>query len=62
MIPRRIFELMAEERSRTAMDRDEHGRPIEEQEPTRKPDSKRAYMGYKDFPKDYSATNQPRSR
>jgi len=49
MIPRWLYTLIAENRSRSEMSRDEHSAPIEEQSPKTDIESHRAFPGYISF-------------
>ena len=49
MVPRWLYLLMVENRSRCGMERDEHGRPIEEVLPERKTGEELASPGYGDY-------------
>jgi hypothetical protein len=51
MVPKWVLELMAKDRARCGMERDEHERPIEEEKsiPPNQPPGHRAYPGYLDY-------------
>lgn len=52
MVPKWLYELMTANRLNSAMERDEHGRPIEEVRSEIKPEHRLASPGYKMFDKD----------
>lgn len=52
MIPKWLYGLMTENRLNSCMERDEHGRPIEEVRSEIKPEDRLASPGYKMFDKD----------